>query len=112
MLFFKRNRLGLSEQRVRVAEIFVTTSMITSSYNDGTGCGPMCVTAYFLAKCKDGEYYELFSGKKLEEEKKPKNGFVSMQFDTPYVRKTEPFKNYLRNSNMVTIDIKSLFDFK
>ena len=111
MAFFKRKRKGTINAKVKVADVFVTTSMIISSHNDGTGCGPKCVTMYFLAKCEDGEYYELFSGKKLEKEKQSENGFLFQTFDTPYVKKAEPLTNYLRKPDKVTIDIQSLFDF-
>lgn len=111
MVFFKRKRKGTINENVKVADVQVVTSMIISSHNDGSGGGPWCVTMYFLAKCEDGEYYELFSGKKLEKEKQPEDGFLSQNFDTPYVKKTEPLTKYLRNPNKVTIDIQSLFDF-
>lgn len=111
MAFFRRKRKGTINANAKVADVYVVTSMIISSHNDGTGCGPMCVTMYFLAKCEDGEYYELFSGKKLEKEKQPEDGFLSQTFDTPYVKKAEPLTKYLRNPNKVTIDIQSLFDF-
>lgn len=57
------------------------------------------VTMYFLAKREKGEYYELFSGKKLEKEEQPKDGFLVQNFDTPYVEKAEPLKMYLKNPN-------------
>ena len=111
MAFFSRKRKGTINANVKVADVYVVTSMIISSYNDGTVGGPMCVTMYFLAKCEGGEYYELFSGKKLEKEKQPENGILSQTLDTPYVKKAEPLTQYLRNPNKLTIDIQSLFDF-
>ena len=111
MEFFGRKRKGTINANVKVADIYVITSEIISSYNDGSDCGPRCVSMYFLAKCEDDEYYELFSGKKLEKEKQTEDGFLSQNFDTPYVKKAEPLNKYLRNPNKVTIDIQSLFDF-
>jgi len=111
MAFFKKKQKGTINSIVKVDDIHVITSQIISSYNDGSGGGPYCVTMYFLAKHIDNEYYELFSGKKLEQEKEPKDGFSSQNFDTPYVKKAEPLKKYLRNQNKTTIDIQSLFDF-
>lgn len=111
MSFFKRKHKESTDTMVKVADVFVTTSMIISSHNDGTGCGPMCVTMYFLAKCEDGEWHELFSGKKQETEKQPQDGFLSQTFDTPYVQKSEPLIKYMRNPNKDTIDLQSLFDF-
>jgi len=111
MAFFKRKRKGTINTNVKVADIYVTTAMIISSHYDESGCGPMCVTMYFFAKCEDGEYYELFSCKKLDMEKEPENGILCQSFDTPYVKKAEPFSRYMKNPNKATIDIQSLFDF-
>lgn len=111
MAFFKKNQKGTINSIVKVDDIHVITSQIISSYLDGSGGGPYCVTMYFLAKHIDNEYYELFSGKKLEKEKEPKDGVLSQSLDTPYVKKAEPLKKYLRNPNKATIDIQSLFDF-
>ena len=95
MAFKKRKRKGTVDANVKVADVYVITSMIISSYNDGTGCGHMFVTMYFLARREDGEYYELFSGKKIEKDNRPKDGFLVQNFDTP----------------KSTIDIQCLFDF-
>mgnify|MGYP004672966905 FL=1 len=111
MAFFRRKRKGTINTNVEVADIYVVTSMIISNHNDGTGVGPRCVTMYFLAKCEEGEYYELFSGKRLEKEKQPEDGFLAQTFNTPYVEKAEPLTKYLKNPQKVIIDIQSLFDF-
>ena len=111
MAFFRRKRKGTIETNVKVSDIYVVTSIIISNHNDGTGAGPMCVTMYFLAKCEDGDYYELFSGKKIEKDNRPKDGFLVQNFDTPYVKKAEPLKVYLKHPNKSTIDIQCLFDF-
>lgn len=111
MAFLKRRRRGIRQAKVKVADVYVVTSMIISSNDDGTGRVHKCINMYFLAKCKDGEYYELFFGKKLEKERQPKDGFLLQKFDIPYVKKAEPLKKYLKNQNKVTIDAKSLFDF-
>lgn len=109
MEFFRKKRKDTINVNLNVADVYVVTSMIISSHNDGIGHVHRSVTMYFLAKCEDGEYYELFSGKKLEKEKQPKDGFLSKAFDTPYIKKTEPLNKYLRKK--ATIDIQSLFDF-
>ena len=111
MAFFRRKRKDTIKTNVKVSDIYVVTSIIISSYNAGTGFGPMCVTMYFLGKYEDGEYYELFSGKKLENKKQPEDGFLFQTFDTPYVKKAEPLTKYLRNHKKEMIDIQSLFDF-
>ena len=94
-----------------MADVYVVNSMIISSHDSRTRGGPVCVPMYFLAKREDGEYYELFSGRKLEKEKKPEGDFLLQTFDTPYVIKAEHLSKYLRNPKRVTIDIQSLFDF-
>ena len=111
MALNKRKRKGTVDANGKVADVYVITSMIISSYNDGTGCEPMFVTMYFLARREDGEYYELFSGKKIEKDNRPKDGFLVQNFDTPYVKKAEPLKVYLKHPNKSTIDIQCLFDF-
>lgn len=109
MVFFKRNG---TNKMVNVDEIFVATTEIIASYRTGDGCSPMCVTWYFLAKFENNEYYELFSGKKLEkEEDTHEKDSVFAEFDTPYIKKTEPLKEYLRDENKKKMDIQLLFDF-
>lgn len=113
MAFFKKFRKGTINSKVKVADIYVVTSEIISSYNDGNGCGPICVTMYFLAKCEGNEYYELFSGKKLEKKEQLEDDFCVLlqNFDTPYLEKAEPLTKYLTYPNQTIIDIQSLFDF-
>ena len=113
MAFLKRKRKSLSPSNsiVKVDDIHVVTCQIISSHNDGRGGGPYCVTMCFLAKYIEHEYFELFSGKELESEIQPKDGVISKSFDTPYVKKVEPLRKYLRNQNKTTIDMHSLFDF-
>lgn len=110
MAFFKKSKKDTSNTEIKVADVYVVTSNLTSSYDDGSGCGPMCVTLYFLAKCEDDEYYELFYGKKFEK-KESKDGYSFQKFDTPYVEKVEPLKKYLKDPDKVIIDIEFLFDF-
>ena len=111
MAFFKRKRKATIDANVNVADVYVVTARIVSSYNNGHGCSPMCVTMYFLAKCEKGEYYELFSGTKLEREKQPEGGCLFRSFDTPYVKKVEPLTEFLVNPKKKTISIQSLFSF-
>lgn len=105
------NEKMANNPNVNIADVLVITTEVISSYNDGAGFGPRCVTMYFLAKCENEEYYELFSGKKLEKETQSEKGFISQTFDTPYVKKAEYLTKYLRNPDKKTMDIHSLFDF-
>ena len=111
MAFFRRNRQSTIKANVDVEDIKVVTSMIISSSYDGTGGGTMCFTVYFLAVEEDGEYYELFSGKKLEKEKQTEDGFLIKSFDTPYVNKAEPLSTYLINPTKKTINLQYLLGF-
>ena len=110
MTFFKRNRKRTSNTNVNVDGIYVVTSMIFSSHCHKSNYGPICITMYFLAKLEDEEYYEFFSGKRLEKEKQQEDDLLLQHLDTPYVKKAEPLTKYLKNPNTVTIDIQSLFD--
>lgn len=111
MASFRKNRKCSINANVKVEDVYVVTAIIISSHNNGAGCGPRCVDMFFLAKYEYGEYYELFSGKKLEKEKIPENGFLSKSFDTPYVRNAKPLAEYLRDKSKKEIDIQLLFDF-
>lgn len=110
MAFFRKKK-GTIKSHIKVADVYVVTSIIISDYNDGTGVGPRCVTMYFLASCEDGEYYELFSGIKLKKKEQPENDILFQNFNTPYIEEVAPLTKYLKNPNKVVIDIQSLFDF-
>ena len=57
MAFFKRKESENSRTLVNVEDVYVASTAITSSYNDGTGCGLRCVTWYFLAKFENNDYH-------------------------------------------------------
>lgn len=106
MAFFKKRKDSKPPSTlVNVEDVYVVTTTITSSYNDGTGCGPRCVKWYFLAKLENNEYFELFAGKKLEKD------LVCVKFDTPYIEKVEPLTEYLCVNHKKHINIQLLFDF-
>ena len=97
---------------LNVEEINIATTIIISSYNDGSGAGPRCVKWYFLVREVNGKYYEIFSNKQIEkEEDTHHNGFTSRSFDTPYIQKLEPLTQYLRNPKKKVIELQLLFDF-
>ena len=108
MTFLKRKD---TSKLVKVEEVYVVKTYIVSSYDDGTEGSPRCVTLYFLAKCNNGEYYELFSNKKLEREGAHDGIFAFGYFDRPYVVKAEPLSNYLEKKDTKEMDIQTLFDF-
>lgn len=112
MLFFKRNTVVNSSTLAIVEEVYVATTMITSSYIDDTWPSPRCTTWYFLVKLENNEYHELFSGKRIEkEEDTHKDDIVSGYFDTPYIEKVEPLKEYLKDKSIKLMNIQLLFDF-
>lgn len=112
MAFFKRKASTNLSTLVNVEDVYVATTTITSSHNDGTGWGPRCVTWYFLVKLENNEYHELFAGKKIEkEEDTHKDDMVVANFDTPYIEKIEPLTEYLRDKSKKKINIQLLFDF-
>ena len=92
MAFFKRKASTNPSTLVNVEDVYVATTTITSSHNDGTDCGPRCVTWYFLVKLENNEYHELFAGKKIEkEEDTHKDDMVVASFDTPYIGSMSSF---------------------
>lgn len=112
MTFFKRKSSTNSSMLVNVKDVYVATTTITSSHDDGTGCGPRCVAWYFLVRLENNKYYELFAGKQLErEEDTHKDGVVFTNFDTPYIKKVEPLTEYLKDNSKKEITIQLLFDF-
>lgn len=97
---------------LNVEEIKVATTIIISSYNDGSGAGPRCVKWYFLVREINGKYHEIFSDKQIEKEEDTQhNGFTSQSFDTPHIQKLEPLTQYLRNPKKKVIELQLLFDF-
>lgn len=109
-IFSKRKSTGTGT--LKIEEVKVATTIIISSYNDGSGLGPRRVKWYFLVREVNGKYHEIFSDKQIEkEEDTHHNGFTSQSFDTPYIQKLEPLTQYLRNPKTKVIELQLLFDF-
>lgn len=112
MAFFKRKVTTNFDENVNVEDVYVAKATITSSYNDLTGCGPKCVTWYFLIKIVNNDYHEIFSNRKLEKkEDTHKDDVVFAKFDTPYVEKIKPLREYLIHKSEKKMSIQLLFDF-
>lgn len=111
MAFFnKRKEAG--KGKLKVEEIKVATTIIFSNYNDGTGACPRYVKWYLLVREINGKYHEIFSDKQIEMETSTyHDGFTSLDFNTPYIRKLEPLAEYLINPNEKVISLQVLFDF-
>ena len=91
--------------------IFLLTTEIISSYNDGSGLGPRIITQFYLATKKDEDFYELFSKVKIKKEEDTySEEFGSKNFNTPYITQVEPLTDYVKDPNkMLTADL--LFGF-
>lgn len=92
-------------------DIFLLTTEIVSSYNDGSGLGPRIITEYYLATKENEDFYELFSKVKIEkEEDTHSEGFCCQNFNTPYIVKVESLTDYVKNPDKkLTADL--LFGF-
>lgn len=113
MAFFKKRKIK-NIRKLKVEDIRVATTRITSSYYDDSesGLGPGCITWYFLVRKVDGEYYEIFSNRKIDKELDTHHdGITSQIFDTPYIQKIEALSNYLVDPTIKVISSKLLFDF-
>jgi hypothetical protein len=97
---------------VNVDEIYVATTSIISSYDDGSGWGPRAVDWYFLVTFRNEQYYELFSNKKLKMKKDTdEDDVVVLSFDEPYIKNVESLKEYLRDKLTENLEVEILFDF-
>ena len=112
-MFKVLKRLFNKSKLVDVASVFVVKTRITSNYNDGTGLGPRAaVFMYFLATNKGNDYFELFSGKKLEmSENTHRNGMIIENFNTPYITKIEYLKEYLKDESIKSVTSDALCTF-
>lgn len=103
---------GVDLREIECNEVYVLTTQVISNHYNGSGYGPQCVTFYYLGIKKENSYYELFSGKKLIEEKDTHSaGCSSKKFNVPYITEVEKFTEYLRDKTMKTIELRLLFDF-
>lgn len=91
-------------------EMYLLTTTIVSSYDDGTGVGPRCVEQCYLAKMEDGKYYEIFSGVEIKCADNSIEGYAFGEFDTPTIEKIEPFTKYVKNPNK-KLSTEKLFYF-
>lgn len=105
MAFFKGFRVFL-RRSVNVDDVYVVTAIVLSGVNDGGGVRR--VTMYFLATAEGGNYYELFSGTKLERKNYMHDGCKT---DTPYVQFVESYRMYRKDCRQTRVSLKELFNF-
>lgn len=90
-------------------EIYLLTTTIKSCYDDGTGIAKS-VEQYYLAKMEEGKYYEIFSGVEIKCADSSTEGYVVGEFNTPTIKKIEPFTEYVKDPNK-KLSTENLFYF-
>ena len=105
------NKFRSSENNTNLIDtknVFLLTTHLVSSYDDGSHDGPKMVQVLFLTTKGEDAYYEVFSGMKIEP--------YDMQhpiecFDKAYMKKAEPLSKYLRNPEDSLMQASELMEF-
>ena len=88
--------------------VFLLTTYLVSSYDDGSHDGPKMVKVLFYAKKSENAYYELFSGMEI----KPFDVEHPIEcFDKAFMKKAEPLANYLSNPSDYMMKASELMEF-
>ena len=89
-------------------DVFLLTTYVVSSYDDGSHNGPKMVKVLFYAKKGENAYYELFSGMEIE----PFDVEHPIEcFDKAFMKKAEPLSKYLRNPENSIMKASELMEF-
>ena len=89
-------------------DVFLLTTYVVSSYDDGSHNGPKMVKVLFYAKKGENAYYELFSGMEIE----PFDVEHPIDcFDKAFMKKAEPLSKYLRNPENSIMKASELMEF-
>jgi len=89
-------------------DVFLLTTYVVSSYDDGSHDGPKMVKVLFYAKKGENAYYELFSGMEIE----PFDVEHPIDcFDKAFMKKAEPLSKYLRNPENSMMKASELMEF-
>lgn len=107
MGFWNKTPRGRKTSSFKTDEVYIATTTIVSSHDDGSGVGPICVEVYLLVYEVENQYYDIFADKKIE--KVVVDNYSN--FNTPYISKVEPLKKYLKKPNKKSIELQLLFDF-
>ena len=94
-----------NEDAFVVANLFIATTDVISSYNDRSGGGPRCIKIYLVVTKKSNKYFEVFSGREID----MKSNCTS--FNVPYIKEMKPFSDVLNDPHMQFINKKDVFDF-
>lgn len=89
-------RQSTTDIMVKIADVWIVQAVISPSCSDepsskGT-LAPGSIRFFFAATLESGDYYELFSGMKLQ---KLGENHIECYFDTPYVKKADSLKSFL-----------------
>ena len=88
--------------------VFLLTTYVVSSYDDGSHDGPKMVKVLFYATKGENAYYELFSGMKIE----PFDVEHPIEcFDKAFMKKAEPLSKYLSNPSDYMMKASELMEF-
>lgn len=89
-------------------DVFLLTTYVVSSYDDGSHDGPETVRLLYYAKKDNNTYYELFSGMEI----KPFDVQHPIEcFDKAFMKKAEPLAKYLRNPTDSLMQASELMEF-
>ena len=89
-------------------DVFLLTTYVVSSYDDGSHNGPKMVKVLFYAKKGENAYYELFSGMEIE----PFDVEHPIDcFDKAFMKKAEPLSKYLRKPKNSMMKASELMEF-
>ena len=105
-MFFKKKRKGEESKKltVKVDDVYIATSNLKASCDDGKGFYDKKVTLFYLVVKSSYGYKELFTGRELvldEDEE-----FL----DIPFIQRVESLREYLGDYDGEEITYTALFD--
>lgn len=105
-MFFKKKRKGEEPKKltVKVDDVYIATSNLKASCDDGKGFYDKKVTLFYLVLKSSYGYKELFTGRELvldEDEE-----FL----DIPFIQRVESLREYLGDYDGEEITYTALFD--
>ena len=105
-MFFKKKRKGEESKKltVKVDDVYIATSNLKASCDDGKGFYDKKVTLFYLVLKSSYGYKELFTGRELvldEDEE-----FL----DIPFIQRVESLREYLGDYDGEEITYTALFD--
>lgn len=106
-MFFKKKKSTENKNMISLENVYLVQTLIVSNLDDESGFGPRTMDMYFLARCIDGKYNELFSERELY-----KNEDTNMRyFNKPYITKEASLKSFLVDPDAKSMERSILFDY-